>query len=102
MKESKLTQLSSTHAVRSAMAEFDRLGRDTFLKKYGYGPSHRYFLRHDGKDYDSKAIVGAAYGHQFPARGPMLSSEFSGGDRTVRRKLEELGFNLLVLPPSEG
>jgi putative restriction endonuclease len=102
MKESKLSQLSSAHAVRSAMAEFDRLGRDGFLKKYGYGRSHRYFLRQDGKDYDSKAIVGAAYGYQFPDRGPMLSSEFSGGERTVRRKLEELGFDLFVLPPSDA
>ncbi len=93
-----LSDLTSRTAVLAAMAECDRLGREAFLEKYGFGPARRYFLEHNSRHYDSKAIVGAAYGHQFPDRGPLQSSEFSGGQNTVRRRLEDLGFSLVVLP----
>jgi hypothetical protein len=33
---SKLSQLTSADAVREAIAECDLLGRDPFLKKYGF------------------------------------------------------------------
>ncbi|GAB3173349.1 hypothetical protein [Streptomyces incanus] len=45
-------------AVLQAVAEYDRLGRDAFLERYGFGPSRSYLLEIDGKEYDSKAIVG--------------------------------------------
>jgi IstB-like ATP binding protein len=87
-----LSDLTDLTAINAAMEEFDRLGRDNFLKRYGFGPSRAYFLRHDGKDYDSKAIVGAAYGYQYPQEGPLHSSDFSGGEGTVQALLEGLGF----------
>ena len=40
------------------MAEYDRLGQDRFLEKYGFGAARSYWLVIDGKTYDSKAIVG--------------------------------------------
>ncbi len=52
-------------------------------------------LVHDGKRYDSKAIVGAAHGH-LPGRQPLTASEFSGGEATVGRLLRKLGFTLQV------
>jgi len=93
-----LGSLTSRAAVLQAIAEFDSLGQSAFLGKYGFGPAHRYFIVHNDRLYDSKAIAGVGYGYQFPAQGPLQAGDFSGGDRTVREKLEELGFEVKVLP----
>jgi hypothetical protein len=90
-----IASLTSPKAVDAAMDEFDELGRDPFLAKYGYGHAKRYFVRRNGKLYDSEAIAGVAVGFQDPDRGPMLNSEFSGGEGSVVRRLEELGFELI-------
>ncbi len=90
-----VADLTSREAVFAAIREFDELGRERFLAKYGYGPALEYFVRHDGRLYDSKALLGAAIGHQYPERGPMLNSEFSGGE-PVRRRFEALGFDFVV------
>ena len=89
-----LSDLTDPAAVNAAMDEFDRLGREGFLRKYGFGPSRAYFVRRDGKYYDSKAIVGAAHGLQYPQKGQLHSDDFSGGENTVRALLERLGFPL--------
>ncbi|CAM5312254.1 hypothetical protein TPAU25S_00914 [Tsukamurella paurometabola] len=39
-------------AVLQAVAEYDRIGRDAFLEKYGFGPSRSYPPQIDGKVYD--------------------------------------------------
>ena len=80
------------------MAEFDRLGRDAFLARYGYGRARRYFLRENDKHYDSKAIAGVAYGYQFRQLGPLKRSQFSGGEKTVKHVLESLNFRVHVAP----
>jgi putative restriction endonuclease len=92
-----LSDITSRQAVRSATTEFDRLGRDDFLSRHGFGKARKYFLELDGHLYDSKAIVGVAHGYQFPGEGPLKSAEFSGGDATVRQKLEELRFTVRVI-----
>lgn len=84
--------LTSAAAVKQAIAEFDALGRSAFLEKYQFGNARSYFLLHLGKRYDSKAIVGAAIGFQYPKDGPLTGSDFVGGKATVQRKLESLGF----------
>lgn len=89
-----LGDLTSRQAVLDAIAEFDRLGRDVFLDKYGFGRAREYFLVVDGRRYDSKAIVGAAHGYQFAEDGALGADAFSGGEATVRRKLAELGFDV--------
>jgi len=75
-----LSELTERAAILAAMREYDELGQDAFLEKYGYSPARRYRLVQDGKSYDSKAIVGVAFKYQFPDRGPLQHSEFSGGD----------------------
>jgi hypothetical protein len=66
-----------------------------FLNKYDFGRARQYYLRgSDGHLYDSKAIVGAAHAHQFPDQGPLRSTDFSGGDATVKALLEQLGFTV--------
>src|SRR5206468_1680812 len=93
--------LTSRDAVLSAIREFDELGREEFLAKYGFGEARQYFLFHKGQQYDSKAIVGAAHAYQFPEQGPLTPADFSGGDATVRAKLEDLGFEVTRVDDSE-
>ena len=93
-----LGDVTERGAVLAAMQEFDRLGRDDFLHRYGFGPSREYEVLHNGQRYDSKAVLGAAHGHQHGDAGPLRSDDFSGGAPTIR-KLEELGFNVV---PVEG
>jgi hypothetical protein len=60
-------------------------------------PRHRrphearsWLLVHDGRRYDSKAIVGVAHGY---ATGrPLAAAEFTGGDATVGAALRRVGF----------
>ncbi|MGI5155080.1 HNH endonuclease [Microbispora sp. CA-102843] len=78
--------------VLAAIEEFDRLGREEFLEKYGYREARGYFLIHQGRRYDSKAIAGVA--HRDVAGHPLRASEFSGGAATVARALADLGFTV--------
>ncbi|GAA1879247.1 HNH endonuclease [Asanoa iriomotensis] len=82
--------------VLAATAEFDRLGRRAFLRSTGFGPARAYFLDLGGRLYDSKAIVG--YAHGVSAGTPLSPRDFSGGDETVARRLEALGFSVAFLP----
>jgi hypothetical protein len=86
-------------AVVAAISEFDALGRDAFLDKYGFGPARSYFLIHEGKRYDSKAIAGAAHGF-VSGNAAMTPTDFAGGERTVKAKLTSLGF--IVEGPTEA
>jgi 5-methylcytosine-specific restriction protein A len=61
-----LTDLSSAAAVDAALDEFDQLGREAFLAKYGFGKARRYFVRRGTNYYDSKAIAGVAVKYQDP------------------------------------
>src|ERR1700760_1126429 len=87
----RASDVTSRDAVLAAIAEFDEIGREAFLARYGFGPSRDYIVPWEGRAYDSKALVGGAYAHQFPGDQPLASEDFSGGDET-RRVLERLGF----------
>jgi Domain of unknown function (DUF3883) len=84
-------------AVEAALDEFVRIGREAFLEKYRFGPARDFFVRHPstGQACDSKAIIGAAYGVQFPEQGPLRHQDFSGGQATVVKTLKDLGFDLV-------
>jgi hypothetical protein len=86
-----LGDLTSRTAVLDAIREFDEIGQEAFLQKYGFGPSRDYVVIHDGKRYDSKALLGAAHAYQRPDLGPLPHSDFNGGKPTTD-KLESLGF----------
>lgn len=90
-------QLRSREAVLRAVQEFDAVGRMRFLDTYGFRPAKRYLLRVGGQLYDSKAIVGAAYGYEHPNRGPLRSEEFTGGivGAGAARQLLRLGFEIV-------
>jgi len=89
-----LSSLTDATAVLRALEEFDELGRSAFLAKYGFRPAQTYYLIHQGRRYDSKAIVGVAYGNQHPDEGTLKAESFSGGDASVGNKLRELGFEV--------
>ncbi len=74
--------------VLGAIAEYDQLGEEAFLKKYGYRPSLRFVLMYRSRKYPSKAIVGVAMG-----KGP---KQFSGGKASVQNRLKKLGFKMDV------
>lgn len=82
--------LTDRSAVQRAVEEFDKLGREAFLHKYGFGPARDYFLVTDTGRYDSKAVFGVAFGFQ---HGAALSrDEFSGGRDGAAGRLADLGF----------
>ncbi len=91
--------LSDPQAVLKAIAEYDKLGQEAFLKRYGYRKARSFILLYNGRRYDSKAIVGAAYEHQFGS--PLTSQNFSGGLATVVPKLRNLGFVVVALDITE-
>ncbi|MFJ1617498.1 HNH endonuclease [Streptomyces sp. NPDC088251] len=85
-----LTDITRTE-IEKATEECDRLGRDAFLKHYGFRPARRYLLSHAGRNYDSKAIVGAAHGF-VPGERPLAAKDFSGGAEHAAGLLRGLGF----------
>lgn len=90
-----ISRLTSSDAVLKAIAECDRLGRERFLQQYGFGPAKTLPLRHNGQTYDSKAIAGVAFGFQ---HGKFPTSEnFTGGQSSVARVLNKLGFSVQLL-----
>jgi hypothetical protein len=94
---SELSRLQSPAAVQAALDEFHSLGRTGFLERYGFGKSRDFLVRNPltGELCDSKAIVGAAFGFQYPIEGPLKPADFSGGEATVVPKLQALGFEVV-------
>jgi len=89
-----LGRLTSAMAVQMAIDEFVRVGRSAFLTRYGFGKSRDFMVRDSKTDMlcDSKAVIGAAYGYQYPDEGPLKPADFSGGEASVFPKLQGLGF----------
>ncbi len=67
-----LSEINNPQSVVKAIEEFDRLGRKKFLARYGFKPAKNYLLELNGGIYDTKAIAGAAYGFEHPARSAPL------------------------------
>ena len=78
--------------VLAAIDEYDRLGQEEFLEKYHFGRARQYVLQHDGRGYDSKAVLGVAYG--FATGRPLSAREFSGGRYGAAKVLRGLGFTV--------
>lgn len=78
--------------MEAALTEFDRLGRDAFLHQHGFGRARDYMLVTETGRYDSKAILGVAFGYQHGT--PLEAAEFSGGREGAAGRLAELGFSI--------
>ncbi len=83
----------TAQSVAAALAEAAKLGRTEFLKRYGFRPAREYFVEWEGAQYDSKAIAGAAHGY-LPGKSPLGPNDFVGGEKTVARRLRQLGFDV--------
>ncbi len=72
------------------------MGQEAFLARYGFGKSREYVVRdpESGLWADSKAIAGVALSFQFPEGPAFRAEDFSGGDATVVRRLQALGFEV--------
>lgn len=84
--------LTDRSAVDAAIDECDRIGRDAFLQKYGFGEASTYFLITEEGRYDSKAIFGVAFGNQHGT--PLGNDEFNGGKDAAAGRLSELGYTI--------
>ena len=80
-------------AVLAAVAEYKALGRDVFLRRYGFGKARRFFLKIGGRRYDSKAIVAVAFRHQYKGASA-LENGFGGGELKVGTILARMGFEV--------
>ncbi|WP_395245519.1 hypothetical protein ACGGZK_06820 [Agromyces sp. MMS24-K17] len=91
----RYAELTDRGAVDEAIAEFDRLGRDGFLHRHGFGEAREYFLVTDTGRYDSKAIFAAAWLNQFGRA--LTPDDFSGGVSGAAGHLERLGYTIEVI-----
>ncbi len=78
--------------VLLAITECDELGGEAFLDTYGFKPARTYLLVHEGKTYDSMAILGVA--HRYATGTAARSEEFSGGLEGAVKVLQGLGFEV--------
>src|SRR4030095_5869826 len=90
MSLANLTYSSVLNAVR----EYDDMGQEEFLRRYGFRPSRDYLLSFNGRRYDSKAIAGVAHKFAVPGARALKASEFSGGEEATVRVLGRLGFSI--------
>jgi hypothetical protein len=78
--------------VLQALAEYDARGGEEFLDVYGFRPSRGHTLVHEGRRYDSKAILGVA--HRFATGRLATSEEFSGDMQGAVAILRKRGFEV--------
>ena len=90
--------------VQQAIEECDSLGADTFQRRYGFGQARHYAIWHDGRTYDSKAILGVA--QRYATGEAAMVTEFDGSQQDAALLLRDLGLDVIVdrgdaeLPPS--
>lgn len=82
-------------AILTAMDEYDRLGADIFLAKYGFATPKQYWVCRPNSEqvYPAKAIIGAAFGY-LPGGTAWPHVAFTGGIHGANGWLERLGFTI--------
>jgi ribosomal protein L32 len=76
--------------VLLALEEFDRVGADEFLSRYGFDASGEHDLVHNEKSYDSLAVLGVAHLRATGELAPL--DDLSGGAAGAADVLRGLGF----------
>ena len=85
--------------VISTLDEYDERGADDFLSGYGFGDGREQVLRHEGRSYDSKAILGVA--HRYATGTVASDSAFTDGTEDAEKILSALGFDVASVQPAE-
>lgn len=78
--------------VLASIKEYDKLTGPVFLRRYRFGEAKTYFIHHEGKRYDSKAIMGYAHGVRTGIF--WTTKDFTGGEDSVVSRLRHLGFEV--------
>jgi len=78
--------------IEGTVDEFDQLGRQAFLDKYGFGLATTYLLHCRGRFYDPKAIVGVAHART-PGGQVLKPPEFDAP--SAIRHLRHVGFEVV-------
>ena len=76
--------------VEMALREFDHIGRDAILAKYGGQPSTRWHIEHEGNYYDQKLALRAA--HQLQGLGSIPPGRGAFTAVQGRKHVKKLGF----------
>ena len=84
--------------VECALDEFDRVGRNCMLERYGGGLSTKWYIQARGKPYDQKLILRAAHEHEGLGALPSGRGTFTAGN--ARRHLKRLGYPVSPGPAS--
>src|SRR5207237_10630379 len=92
----QLAAIRPEHVLR-AIPQFDTMGREAFLARYGFRRSRGYMLERDGRLYDSKALLGAAYQWASDGSTPLTYDKFNGGVSQTVKILTRLGFTVRTL-----
>ena len=83
-------------SVLDAVDEYDDLGRDGFLARYGFAGQVDVVLEYVGQKYDGMAVLAA--GHGFLTGTPLTSAELSDKEPEVAERLARLQFHVLCTP----
>ncbi|MFD7757497.1 HNH endonuclease [Streptomyces sp. NPDC059757] len=78
------------------MGEYDRVGRDAFLADHDFRESRQFYVQHNDKLYDAKAIANVAYRYE---HGAPPNPPISGGRADANRRLSALGFTIVDFNP---
>jgi hypothetical protein len=78
--------------VLAAIAEYDARGADDFLAVYGFAPARGDELVHEGRRYDSTAILGVA--HRYATGRLATPDEVHGGSSGAAEVLRRRGFEV--------
>ena len=80
-------------AVLDAVDEYEDLGRDAFLSKYGLAAQVDVVLEYVGQKYDGMAVIAA--GHGFATGAPLAPGELVNRENEVAERLSRLQFRVL-------
>ena len=87
----QFSSVTQQHLLQ-AIAEYDARGADDFLALYGFPPSTDQPLRHEGREYDARALLGVA--HRFATGRLATPEEFHGGAKATATLLRRRGFEV--------
>lgn len=93
-KDLSFRDVTERDAVLAAIAEFDEIGPDRFVEKYGFHRARSYFILHDDKFYDCKPLLWGAFFHQ---HGFLLENRASAGTINTVKPHFENNLKFIVL-----
>ena len=79
----------SREGVSLAIRQFDLVGRDDMLKKYGGGKSIKWYIEKNNHYYDQKLIIRAAHCLELLGSAPSFTAE------QAKNRLKNLGFRVV-------